>query len=139
MCSYTEDITLLSLGKPVDVACEDRRRLIAAGIKVVEESISKVLTEGDRIVALTTSGGTKHEFDILYSALGSIVRSELAVKLGAVVDERTCVMVDAHQQSSVKGLFVAGDVASGLDQIGVAIGHAAVAATTIHNQLREQP
>ena len=35
---------------------------------------------------------------------------------------------------SIRNLFVAGDVARGLDQISVAMGHAAVAATAIHNR-----
>ncbi|MGI8896266.1 MAG: hypothetical protein ACR2HE_11560 [Casimicrobiaceae bacterium] len=33
-------------------------------------------------------------------------------------------------------LFVAGDIVSGLNQISVTMGHAAIAATTIHNRLR---
>ncbi len=42
--------------------------------------------------------------------------------------------MDAHNQTSVKGLYAAGDVVRGLDQIVVAMGHAAVAATHIHNR-----
>jgi thioredoxin reductase (NADPH) len=42
--------------------------------------------------------------------------------------------VDAHNQTSVKGLYAAGDFVRGLDQIVVAMGHAAVAATHIHNR-----
>jgi thioredoxin reductase (NADPH) len=34
----------------------------------------------------------------------------------------------------VKGLYAAGDIVRGLDQIVVAMGHAAVAATHIHNR-----
>ena len=32
-------------------------------------------------------------------------------------------------------LYAAGDVVSALDQIGVAVGHAAIAATAVHNGL----
>lgn len=135
MRAYSPHISLLSLGRPCDLSSDERRCLSDAGINVIEETISEVITQGDRIIALTDRSGVQHAFDTLYSALGSIVRSELATELGAALDERNCVLVDAHQQSSVKGLFAAGDVASGLDQIGVAIGHAAIAATAIHNQL----
>jgi thioredoxin reductase (NADPH) len=41
--------------------------------------------------------------------------------------------VDEHNQTTVKGLYAAGDVVRGLDQIAVALGEAAVAATHIHN------
>jgi thioredoxin reductase (NADPH) len=43
--------------------------------------------------------------------------------------------VDAHQQTSVDGLYAAGDVSVDLNQISVAAGHAAIAATAIHNRL----
>ena len=43
--------------------------------------------------------------------------------------------MDDHQRTSVPGLCAAGDVVSALNQISVATGHAALAATTIHNSL----
>jgi len=55
---------------------------------------------------------------------------------GADLDPQGCVVVDTHCESSVPGLYAAGDVVSGLDQIAVAVGHAAIAATAIHNRLR---
>ena len=42
-------------------------------------------------------------------------------------------VVDDHLQTTVPGLYAAGDVAAGLNQIAVAYGHAAIAATAIHN------
>lgn len=42
--------------------------------------------------------------------------------------------MDDHNQTSVKGLYAAGAIVRGLDQIVVAMGHAAVAATAIHNR-----
>lgn len=135
--NYSSQITLLSLGESIALADRERQILADAQIKVVEDAVCQVVNEGDTIVALTLATGASHEFDVLYSALGCEARSELAVDLGADVDERRCVIVDAHQQSSVPGLFAAGDVVRGLDQISVAMGHAAIAATAIHNRLRD--
>jgi thioredoxin reductase (NADPH) len=45
------------------------------------------------------------------------------------------VEVDEHQQTSVERVYAVGDVVSDLHQLTVATGHAAVAATNIHNQL----
>jgi thioredoxin reductase (NADPH) len=42
--------------------------------------------------------------------------------------------VDDHSQTTVRGLYAAGDVVRGLDQIVVGMGHAAIAATHIHNR-----
>jgi thioredoxin reductase (NADPH) len=64
------------------------------------------------------------------------VRSELAVALGARCNDIGNVYVDDKQRTSVEGLYAAGDVVTDLHQISVATGHAAVAATTIHNSLQ---
>ena len=44
-------------------------------------------------------------------------------------------MCDSHQRTSVPGLYAAGDVVIGLDQISHAMGEGGVAATTIRNDL----
>lgn len=40
-----------------------------------------------------------------------------------------------HDETTVPGLFAAGDVTLALNQINVAAGQAAIAATAIHNTL----
>lgn len=49
--------------------------------------------------------------------------------------EDGCIKVDSHQRTGVAGLYAAGDVVIGLDQISHAMGQAGVAATTIRNDL----
>ena len=88
----------------------------------------------DRIMALRTRSGAEHRFEVLYSALGLTLRSELALALGAEHDEAGALLVDDHNRTTVPGLYAAGGVVRGLDQIVVAMGHAAVAATDIHNR-----
>ena len=71
---------------------------------------------------------------MLYSALGLTLRSDLGISLGAEHDQAGALLVDDHNRTSVTGLYAAGGVVRGLDQIVVAMGHAAVAATDIHNR-----
>jgi thioredoxin reductase (NADPH) len=47
-------------------------------------------------------------------------------------------IVDDHQRTSVPGLYAVGDVVQGLTQIGVAMGQAAVAASTINSSLERR-
>ena len=61
-------------------------------------------------------------------------RRGLALALGAEHDAQGALVVDGHNQTTVKGLYAAGAAVRGLDQIVVAMGHAAVAATAIHNR-----
>ena len=74
-------------------------------------------------------------FDTVYPVLGAKGQTQLAVELGAKVDATGELVVDRHMQTSVEHLYAAGDVVSGLNQVSVAVGHAAIAATAIHNSL----
>ncbi|MEA2951075.1 MAG: thioredoxin reductase, partial [Alphaproteobacteria bacterium] len=55
--------------------------------------------------------------------------------LGARENETGNIIVDDKQRTSIEGLYAAGDVVTDLHQISVATGHAAIAATAIHNSL----
>lgn len=88
-------------------------------------------------VRIGLADGSVHDVDVAYAALGVQPRSRLGSALGAEVDATGNLVIDAHGATSVKGVFAAGDVASGLDQLAVAAGQAAVAATAIHQLLRQ--
>jgi thioredoxin reductase (NADPH) len=90
-------------------------------------------------VRLAEPGGRGRTFDHLYLALGCEMQSGLAIAAGAGHDDVGNLVVDTHQMTSVAGLYAAGDVVRGLNQIAVATGEAAIAATAIHNRLREAP
>jgi thioredoxin reductase (NADPH) len=133
--TYSTDVTLLSLDESADSNEETAKSLREAGVKVVGP-LSAIEQSGDEIRAVLQSGRTV-SFDVIYPALGCGVRSELAVALGAKTNDVGCLEVDAHQRTTVDGVYAAGDVVSDLHQIAVATSHAAIAATHIHNSLPE--
>ena len=85
------------------------------------------------IVVDTAEG--HHTFDTIYPALGSDTHTQLAEMVGAKLSSDQSIIVDSHQRTSVPGLYAAGDVVIGLDQISHAMGEGGVAATTISNDL----
>lgn len=133
---YTREITLFTLGAGHEITADDRASLEAGGVVIVEEPLHEVSTELGAIVGVTTKTGKTYRFDTLYSALGCNVRSELARALGAACDHVGQIVVDDKLRTTVPNVFAVGDVANDLNQIAVAAGHAAIAATTIHNLLR---
>ncbi|MCB4823241.1 NAD(P)/FAD-dependent oxidoreductase [Roseicella aerolata] len=131
--TYSDDVTLLTLGCPMALDEAQRASVAEHRVKVVEQPVEGLDVREGRIAALR-EGGREHRFDVLYSALGLHYRSELAVALGADHDGRGALRVDSHNQTTVRGLYAAGDIVRGLDQIVVAMAHAATAATHIHNR-----
>ncbi|MDF0663653.1 MULTISPECIES: NAD(P)/FAD-dependent oxidoreductase [unclassified Rhizobium] len=130
--SYSRNITLLSPSADHHLKRGEGARLRELGI-LVKCGPFEIDVEQDAII-IRTGGGTL-QFDSIYPALGSDVRSEFASGVGAAVSEEGCICVDSHQRTSVPGLYAAGDVVIGLDQISHAMGQAGVAATTIRNDL----
>jgi thioredoxin reductase (NADPH) len=96
----------------------------AVKIIATDDGINVALADGNRVC-----------FDVLYPAVGCHVHSDLATALGAKTDEAGCLAVDGKQRTTVPGIYAAGDVVSDLHQLVVAEGHAAVAATAMHNSL----
>ncbi|HET9639804.1 MAG TPA: NAD(P)/FAD-dependent oxidoreductase [Allosphingosinicella sp.] len=134
---FTTDITLIAPDSAHDFSPEDRARLEEYGIKTVDGPCSAVAAHDDCIVVDTADG--HYTFDSVYPALGSDTHTELAEQVGAELSPETgCIVVDRHQRTSVAGLYAAGDVVLGLDQISHAMGEGGVAATTIRNDLAQE-
>lgn len=132
---YSRDVTLIAPeAHELDESCA--AELDNAAIARIDGPCGNYAIEGDRM-ALDTAAG-RMTFDTIYPALGSKIRSGLAIQAGAQGDAVGCLEVDSHQQTSLPGLFAAGDVAKGLDQISHAMGEAGVAATAIRNMLAKQ-
>ena len=134
--TYTADLTLVSPHGDHDLSPQCIRVLDYAGVNRVAGPCGNFAIENDRIAFDTAEG--RMAFDSIYPALGSVIRSGLAVSAGARVSDEGCVLVDDHLETSIPGLFAAGDVVLGLDQISHAMGQAGVAATTTRNHLAAQ-
>jgi thioredoxin reductase (NADPH) len=138
LTTYSDDVSLIHIGRRGDLSTAERRGLSAAGIRLIETPLDRVVLEQRRIAALCFAGGEPRTFDALYSALGVTPRTALAVEAGAMLDKTGRLVVDEHQETSVSGLYAAGDVVRGLNQISVAQGEGAIAATGVHNALTAQ-
>lgn len=130
--SYSADIELIAPAGGHDLDAAMRAELATAGISLGGECRA-IHIDNQQIVL--DVGGALLPFDTLYPALGSVIRSELAGGLGVDLGEEGCLIVDAHQRTDIEGLYAAGDVVLGLDQLSHAIGEGGVAATTIRNDL----
>lgn len=86
-------------------------------------------------IELDDAAGASLTVDAIYAALGCTPQSALALPLGAALDANGNLEVDDHCETTVRGLYAAGDVVRAIDQLVVAAAHGAIAATGIHNRL----
>jgi thioredoxin reductase (NADPH) len=134
--TWARELTWLAMATQHEVDPAGLAQLRDAGVRIAESPPHRIECGVDGAgVRVELQNGQVLEFDTLYPALGLEHACDLATALGARARDDGQLEVDAHQQTSIEGLYVAGDVAVDLNQIAVAAGHAAIAATAIHNRL----
>lgn len=134
LLDYTPHVSLIAIDGRIPE--EVRTRCLGANLSVINDASEiATLEQGYRV---GRKNGDNAFFDVLYPALGCDVRSGLGRPFGMEVDDNGQVVTDAHQRSSVDGIYAAGDVVQALNQIAVACGQAAMAATDIHNRLSHE-
>jgi thioredoxin reductase (NADPH) len=136
IAGFGNHVTWLAMETQQEVEPPELAELRHAGVHIAESSPRHIACDPERGVHVRLLSGQVLQFDTLYPALGLNHACGLATALGAEAVEDGQLRVDAHQQTSIDGLYAAGDVAVDLNQISVAAGHAAIAATAIHNRLR---
>lgn len=135
MRTFSTDVTLFDRQEGSILSDDECRQLEAAGVRYVRSAVQNVTMSDGMKPILNTGDGKSYVFDVMYPMLGESARSELAAQLGAEIATCGEIVVDGFQTTSVPGLYAIGDVVCGLNQISVAAGQAAVAATRIHNTL----
>lgn len=133
--TFSDDVTLLPLEK-AELDADDRANLARASVTMLTTPLAHIDFSGNAVLIALTDG-SKVEVDSVYPALGSDPGSDLARMLGLIPPGELCVTAAEHQETLIEGVYAAGDMVRGLDQISVAMGQAAVAATAMHNRLRE--
>jgi thioredoxin reductase (NADPH) len=134
--SYTADLTLVAPDLPHELDDAERAELTEMGVTLIDGPVSGI-EPGEATIALLTPDG-RHDFVSVYPALGSDTHTLLAEMVGASLAGDACVKVDDHQRTSIAGIYAAGDLVLGLDQISHAMGEGGVAATTIRNDLAKE-
>lgn len=128
---FTDNITLLPLNAHLAAAWRE------AALFPVAPPVEAMSAASDHVEIV--GGGKRMRFDALYCCLGVEPISALAHQAGALLSGSGGILVDRHQRTNARGVYAAGDVVEGLDQIAVAFGQAAIAAVTMHNDLRGAP
>lgn len=133
---YSPHVSILS-NYPEDVSDVTRMKALAAGVEIWDV-VDDLVARDSGFDVIMADGSPAREIDVVYPSMGCDVRSELAINLGVDCDEEGYILVGAHLETSVPGLYAIGDVAKALNQIAVGFGHAALAAAHIHRALRER-
>ena len=122
-----KSVTLLTGGAPLTAEFPPE-------VTVRTEPVDAILGE-ERVTGAQLSGGETLPVAGVFVALGVAGSTALARKLGAEVDGNR-IVVDAQMQTTLPGLYAAGDCTGGLLQVAKAVYEGAVAGTAAAKAVR---
>ena len=123
-----KSVTLLTNGSPLTASFPPE-------VTVCPEKVNAILGE-KRVSGVELNGGKTVALSGVFVALGVAGSTALARKLGAEVDGNR-ILVDKHMQTTLPGLYAAGDCTGGLLQVAKAVYEGALAGTEAAKALRK--
>lgn len=135
--AWSDDVTLLVDGG--ELPAERRERLDRAGVGVEERSVADLAGSAEAPVPVRFEDGSELALDGLLVAVTLHQRSPLAARLGVEfapwpLSEETIAVDDANQ-TSVPGVYAAGDVCTRAPSVAGAVAAGSFAATRIVHAL----
>jgi len=134
---YSDSVTLITNG--IELSRAESHRLSAFGVVVVEGAVSRLLGEPGALDAVELVDGSAVECGAAFIAPRQAPRDDLLRSIGCEIDPRTgLVVADGVGQTTVAGVWAAGNVVTPSAQVITAAGAGSAAAIAIDGWLLRQ-
>ena len=138
MLVYSATVVIVTNGHRIRWDARHAGWLEEYHIPVFKAPIRSVNHRDRQIESITFEDGLKAEIEVLFTTRGDVYHNKLAESLGAKVSPEGEIIADAHQRTTVSGLYAAGCVTPANCQMIIAAGQGAVAAQTINRDLFDE-
>ncbi|MCM3748536.1 NAD(P)/FAD-dependent oxidoreductase [Paenibacillus pasadenensis] len=137
---WTDDLVYINHEKAA-VKPELLSKLREKGIRVIEEQVERLETEGDQLRGVMLASRERIEGGRAFVAFGgNEVRSQLGAQLGVKLHRNRHIEADPRtKMTNVRHVWAAGDVLAHSEQASIAMGDGSQAAIWMHKSLIEKP
>jgi thioredoxin reductase len=132
---WSERVTLLPHGRPLDLSDDARIALDRADIAILDAPIRRVIGHGGNLTQAEFDDAEPLRLDAMFFHVGSEPRCELARQLGCELDDDGYIRVDRGQETSRPGVHAAGDITGYPHLAAIAAAEGIRAALAIHRSL----
>jgi thioredoxin reductase len=133
---WAETVTMIANGEETKLDTRQMEVLERAGITIRQERIVELVGEDSRMTGIELGNGETHPAEGMFFSLGADPASSLSEQLECDTENHGLVCVDASGETSIPGVYAAGDIAAGHPHLAIAAAaEGARAALTIHRSL----
>jgi thioredoxin reductase len=138
LLDWASEVRVVTNGRTFDAEENDRRTLSSHGIEIIEDEVVALLGEAGALEGVELKSGMRTACTMGFFSIGHRPRNTLARQLGCEVDDLGYVVVDDECETSVPGVYAAGDLTPGMQLVAVGVGKGAIAgvacAVSLHGQ-----
>jgi len=136
---WASTVTVVTDGRRLEVDGASRAALERHGVAVVEDEAGAFVGRRGDLEGVRLGGGRLLPCSLAFFSLSNSPRGELADQLGCRRTDQGCIEVDEQNQTSVDGVYAAGDITPGMQLAVVAAGKGAVAGAACAMSLHGEP
>ena len=139
LLDWAASVTVVTDGRRFEGDGHDYGALADHGVTLVEDdAVALVGARGD-LRGVRLRGGRELRCGMMFFSLGHDPRTDLAEQLGCERTGEGCLVVDEHGQTTVPGVYAAGDVTPGFQLLQVATAKGTTAGVGCALSLRQEP
>lgn len=134
---WTSSLTIFTDGKAI-FSTEELKKLASRKIQINEKLIEKFENKDGYIENIKFKDESKHNLKAIYVTPHSEQKCTIPQRFKCKINEHGCIETDIFQQTTVAGIYAAGDCTSVGRSIAVAVAAGSVAGTFISKELTEE-
>lgn len=135
--NLTDSVTLIP-SQNATFTEEQNSKLERNNIRILSKKVQEIVHQDGRISALIFSDGTMENFEALYAAIPFVQHSAIPEQLGCALTEAGHLKTDSLQQTSVEGVFAAGDCSGMMRSVAYAVSTGNIAGAMVNHQIVQE-
>jgi thioredoxin reductase len=136
LLQWSDDIVIFTHGQPREWDEELHSKLLAEQITIKDERVISLVGNEGHVEAAVLATGERVAVQRVFFTINVERATTLAEELGCEVDpEHPNVIVDEHRQTTVEGVWAAGDLVAGAQLVITSAADGAIAAIAINKSL----
>lgn len=136
LLDWSSNLTLFADGK--DIPAEDRDRLAARGVTIIDPKVTALENSAGQLSAITVADGSAIGLDALFAHPRNAPSANLHTQLGVDMVETplgVATLLLERQATSVPGIYAGGDLASGMHSVPLALSSGSMAGVAAHQSM----